>query len=401
VTFSNLTVRLHRTKSAPFQLRASRADSLPLLSDLRQPNEQRICEFIPSFVAVNVRHDDLGCARAINVFDEPSGLRVCSIAYVPEMSQRAVRFSANFFPQPGERLEAIGFSQQPRHRDAMNAPLRGVAVGGQLCLLAPEPGQSPVFRRRFAVLLGTDAPALQVEVIRNQCAVAQPEAVSSAEFAAHGRDFQLRPPVVMPGPLDSCAVNHSVFAQQPAGFVPLPADAVKQSGSVWFFAGENSVLVPGANSAVHATLAPGRLLAELTVSVIMALNGAAHHLRISRETGSWRRECCCSFVTLCDSVNWSRERFLTRFVRQRNCSSASRAATVLDDENLEARALAAAGVSEEERRRARLSDRAVVSLTRSTPPYNRLGSHRAVTASWGRMAGEVTAQGLVDWRPGA
>src|SRR5207248_1161011 len=99
-------------------------NGLPLLRDLWQPNEQGICEFVAGFVAVNVRHDDLGCARAINVFDEPSGLRVCSIAYVPEMSQRAVRFSANLLPQPGERLEAIGFSQQPGHRNAMNAPLR-------------------------------------------------------------------------------------------------------------------------------------------------------------------------------------------------------------------------------------------------------------------------------------
>jgi len=53
----------------------------------------------------------------------------------------------------------------------------------------------------------------------------------------------------------------------------------------------------------------------------------------------------------------------------------------LGGENLEARALAVASMSEEERKRARLSDRAVVSLTCSTPPYNRSGSHRVVTAS--------------------
>ncbi|MCI0747280.1 MAG: hypothetical protein L0Y58_17890, partial [Verrucomicrobia subdivision 3 bacterium] len=46
---------------------------------------------------------------------------------------------------------------------------------------------------------------------------------------------------------------------------------------------------------------------------------------------------------------------------------------------------AAAGVSEEERKRARLSDRPVVSLTRPTPPYNRTGIHRAVT-SFSRLA---------------
>ena len=255
--------------------------------------------------------------------------------------------------------------------------------------------------RCLAILLWTDDPPSQVEAFGNQCSVAQPDAISSAEFAAHGRDLQLKLAVVMPGPLNPRAVDQLVFAKQLAGFIPLPADAVKQSGSVWFFAGENSVLVPGADSAVHATLAPGRLLTELTVSIIMALNGAAHHSWVSRETMPLRRESCCSLVTICDSANWSRDGFLACLAWERNCAPTSRAATVLDDENLPARALAVAGVLEEERRRARLSDRAVVSLTCSTPPYNRPGSHRAVTASWGRMAGEVTAPGLVDWRPGA
>ena len=49
---------------------------------------------------------------------------------------------------------------------------------------------------------------------------------------------------------------------------------------------------------------------------------------VSRETEPLRRESCCSFVTSCDSANWSRERFLARLVRQRNCGTASRAAKV-------------------------------------------------------------------------
>src|SRR5437867_541060 len=267
----------------------------------------------------------------------------------------------------------------------MNPLLRADGVGGQLCWLAPELGQSSVRRRRRPVLLGTDNPSAQVEAFGNQCSVAQPDAISSAEFAAHGRNLQLKPAVVMPGPLNPRAVDQAAFAEQLAGFIPLPADAVKQSGSVWFLAGQNSVLVPGADGAVPATLSQWHLLAELTVSIILALNGAAHAW-ISRWPGSLRRQSCRSYITSCDSANWSRERFLAWLVRQRNCGSASRPATVLDDDNLEERALAVAGVSEEERRRARRSGRAVGSLTLPTPPYNRPGSHHAATVLCGRFS---------------
>ena len=70
MTFSNLPVRLHRAKPAPFQLRASRANGLPLLSGLRQPNEQGVREFVADLVAVNVWHDDFGRAGAIKAFDD-------------------------------------------------------------------------------------------------------------------------------------------------------------------------------------------------------------------------------------------------------------------------------------------------------------------------------------------
>src|SRR5207249_3971368 len=252
-------------------------------------------------VAVNIGHDDFGRARAIKVFNELRGWRICSIACVPETSQPAVRFSAHFLPQPGERLKAIGFSQQPTCRDAVNAPLRRGGVGAQLGWLAPEPGQSPVLRRRLPILFWTDNPPSQVEAFGNQCSVAQPDAISPAEFSAHGRDLQLKLAVVMPGPLNPRAADQAVFAQQLAAFVPLTADAVKQAASVWFFAGQNSVLVPSADSAVPATLSQRHLLAELTVPIELALNSAAH-ARISRWTGSLLRQGCCSHVTSCDSA---------------------------------------------------------------------------------------------------
>src|SRR5439155_1543413 len=111
------------------------------------------------------------------------------------------------------------------------------------------------------------------------------DAISSAEFAAHGRNLQLKPAVVMPGPLNPRAVDQAAFAEQLAGFIPLPADAVKQSGLVWFFAGQNSVLVPGADGAVPLAPAQGHLLAELTVPIILAPNDDIHRSRISHENG--------------------------------------------------------------------------------------------------------------------
>src|ERR671924_1576526 len=104
MTLSNLPVRLHRAKSSPFQLRADHTNGFPLLSDLRKPDEQGVCEFVARLVAVNVGHDDLCCARAIKVFDKRRGWRFCCIACVRETSQRAVGLSANLLAQPGERF---------------------------------------------------------------------------------------------------------------------------------------------------------------------------------------------------------------------------------------------------------------------------------------------------------
>ena len=71
----------------------------------------------------------------------------------------------------------------------MNTTLRRRGVGGQLGRFAPKPGQSPVLCRRLAILLRTDNPSSQVEAFGNQCSVAQPDAIASAEFAAYGRDL--------------------------------------------------------------------------------------------------------------------------------------------------------------------------------------------------------------------
>ena len=63
------------------------------------------------------------------------------------------------------------------------------------------------------------------------------------------------------------------------------------------------------------------------------------------------------------------------------------------DEILEANSPAEAGGSKEERKRERISERPVVSLTRPTPPHNRTGLHRAVPVT-NRMAHQANGNQL-------
>jgi hypothetical protein len=100
-----------------------------------------------------------------------------------------------------------------------------------------------------------------------QRAVAQPDAIASEEFAAHGGNFQLQPAILVPVPLDARAVNHFIFAEQTSGFIPLAADAVEQSVLIRFLVGQNPVFVPDADNTVPATISHGHSLAELSISI--------------------------------------------------------------------------------------------------------------------------------------
>jgi len=64
------------------------------------------------------------------------------------------------------------------------------------------------------------------------------------------------------------------------------------------------------------------------------------------------------------------------------------------DENLRAKLPGGGGRVKEERKRERLSERPVVSLTRPTTPHNQRGFHRAVPAA-SRMARNFT---ISDWK---
>jgi len=341
---------LDRSKISFPQLRADFANGFSFCRIPGKAHNQTISELVARLVAVNVGYNHGGRACAVKLINEPSRLRPGGIARWLKPAQRPASLVAVLRLQPSPRLGAVLLVQERADEEAMNMPLRRVVVQGQLRRFTSKLRQRFIFRRCLAIHVCADGSAVQIEPFRKQRPVAKPDAISPVEPAMHGRDFQLQPSVVMPGPLNPRAVDHSVFAEQLSSFIPLPADAVKQPGPVWFLAGEKPVLVPGAGGAVQAVLSQGHLLAELTASIIMALNGAVLHSRISRETNPWRGESSCSFVTFRDPANSSRERFLPRLAFDRNCALASRPATVPGDENLEAEAPGGGGRVKEERK---------------------------------------------------
>lgn len=80
----------------------------------------------------------------------------------------------------------------------------------------------------------------------------------------------------MPCTLHTRALNHAVFAEESARFVPLAADAMQQSIGVAFLGGEASVLVPDTGNAMPVTVSERHLFAEQTVSIPGLLNRGSH-----------------------------------------------------------------------------------------------------------------------------
>jgi hypothetical protein len=459
MALANILVRLRRAELASPKLRADFANSFSLRCAFGKLNEQAIGELVAFFVAVNIRRDHFACACMVKRLDKIRG-----VAFSFESSKRTCRFVVSRFLQPLLRLAAISLFQKGRHKDTMNMIQRRAFFRRELRGLAAKFWQCLVLRRRFAICLGADDSAIEVESFRKQSSFAQPDSVSTSELAANGRDFHLKFPVVMPGVLDACAVNHLVFAEQASGFIPLTTDAVEQSVLVGFFRSAFAVLVPGANNTVPAAIAHGHSLTKLTVSIIGFLDDGGSHVshirrcsaphrppsfnthrsekptdnyspveenrRGANPTRSHERHCeaplretrqaapewACASAALSSSKNsqfsrgtWPLRRKGYGFVFMSYSAANSiaeviinkfplwlqhsrtgrqtrlRAATDSRDENLRAKSPAAAVGSKEERKRERLSERPVVSLTRPTPPHNRKGSHRAVTAT-SRMA---------------
>jgi hypothetical protein len=126
------------------------------------------------------------------------------------------------------------------------------------------------------VCVGGHRIAVQENVLGHQLAVVQPQAIAPGKIAAHGGKFQLQPAILVPGALNTRAVNHPVFAQQPTGFAPLAADAVQQTVLIRLFVGQDPVFVPDADNAMPATLAQRHCFTELAIPMKGFFNRLFH-----------------------------------------------------------------------------------------------------------------------------
>jgi hypothetical protein len=75
----------------------------------------------------------------------------------------------------------------------------------------------------------------------------------------------LQPAILVPGALNTRAMNHAIFAQQPSGFTPLAADAVQQAVQIAFLVGQNPVLVPDTDNTMPATVAQRHYFTQLAI----------------------------------------------------------------------------------------------------------------------------------------
>ena len=80
----------------------------------------------------------------------------------------------------------------------------------------------------------------------------------------------------MPSALHACSLNHSIFAQQSSGFIPLATDAMKQAILIAFFVGQNTVFVPDTDSAMPATVSQRHYLTQSAIPVKGFFNRIFH-----------------------------------------------------------------------------------------------------------------------------
>ena len=277
MTLANILVRLHRAESAGPQLPADLANGLAPRRVFWKLHQQAIRELVAGFVAVEVGRDHFDRASPVKRLHEFRGV---ILAF--ESSERTRGRVGGFLRQPFPGFALIAPLQKRIHKDAVNVKGLYAVFARQFGGFAAKPRQSFILCRRCAIRFGADGQPVEIESFREQSAVAQPDSVASAEFAVNGGDFDLEFAVVVPVPLEARAVDHPVFAEPPSGFIPMAADAVKQSVLERFFRGTDAIFVPDADDSVPATIPHGHLLIELSVSIKSFLDRGAHdaHIRL-------------------------------------------------------------------------------------------------------------------------
>jgi hypothetical protein len=87
----------------------------------------------------------------------------------------------------------------------------------------------------------------------------------------------LQPAILVPGALNTRAVNHPIFAQQSSGLTPLAADTVKQAILIAFLVGQNTVFVPDTDNAMSATVSQRHYFTQLTIPMKCFFNWLFHN----------------------------------------------------------------------------------------------------------------------------
>ena len=277
MTLANILFRLHRAEYAGPQLPAHLANGLALRRIFWKLHQQAIRKLVAGLVAVEVGRNHFDRAGLVKHLHEFHGV---TLAF--ESSERTRGQVAGFLRQPFPGFALTALLQKRIHKDAVNVNGLYAVFGRQLGGLAAKPRQRFILCRRCAIRLGADGQPVEIEMFREQRAIAQPDAVASAEFAVNGGDFDLEFAVVVPVPLEARAVNHPVFADQSSGIIPMAAEAVEQSVFVRFFRGTDAIFVPDADNSVPVAIAHGHLLIKLTATIKGFLDRGAHdsHIRL-------------------------------------------------------------------------------------------------------------------------
>ncbi len=290
--FANVLAWFDYSELSLLKLRADFPNGLSLCWILRKAHDQAIRELLALFAAVNVGHNYGHRAGVIKRVYEFARLRLSHVARRFESSQRTSSLVAVLL-QPSANFGVLPLLQERLDEDAMDMPFRRGVLRRQLRWFTPKLWQRFVLRRCFTVRVRTDDLPIQIEAFGKQCTVSEPDAISSAELAAHGGDFQLKLPVIVPGALGARAFNHPVFAEQSSRLIELPANSVRHAVFVRLLRSEHSVLVPSTNNPVPVPIPYRYSFTKLSASIKVLLDGGVHyvciHYRLFPPSGSIQR----------------------------------------------------------------------------------------------------------------
>jgi len=281
MTLADLFGWFDRPEPALSQLRADFANCSSFCRVLGKVHNQAVRKLRAGLVVVYVRHNHVERSCAIKLIDELSNFGIANIPRGFESAQRTDGPAAVLLLQPSPPFAPIVLLQQRGDEDAMNVLLHWLVLRWKLGRLTSEFRQRFVPCRCFTIFIRADDSAVQIESFGQQRAVSEPDAISSAELAAHSGDFQLKLPVVMPSPLDAGPISHLVFAEQSPCFIKVPTDTMKEAVFVRLFRCEHSVLVPSTNYPMPVAVPHRYPFTKLTASIIVLLGGGVHKTRIS------------------------------------------------------------------------------------------------------------------------